>query len=105
MVARLKWLRWVSIARVGFVFYDCFTAVLGSKHVRLALNSWPTATTVALLQIPKAFKIIPKLKLWDEVLFLTVPQTWSPQATFYATKLFMANMNEKLVCLGCFGML
>lgn len=48
-------------------------------------------------QIPKAFKLIPKLRLWDEVLFLTSPQTWSPQATFYATRLFIANLNEKLV--------
>lgn len=33
-------------------------------------------------KVPKAFKIIPNLKNWEEVLFLTDPDMWSPQAMF-----------------------
>lgn len=32
-------------------------------------------------KVPKAFKIIPALKNWEDVLFLTDPDSWSPQAT------------------------
>ena len=33
-------------------------------------------------KIPKAFKIIPNLKNWEEILYLTDPEGWSPQAMF-----------------------
>jgi essential nuclear protein 1 len=31
--------------------------------------------------VPKAFKIIPNLKNWEEVLYLTDPDSWTPHAT------------------------
>ena len=46
-------------------------------------------------KIPKAFKIIPNLRNWEEVLWITAPDTWSPQAMFVATKLFASNLNPK----------
>lgn len=33
-------------------------------------------------KIPKAFKIIPNLRNWEEVLWLTDPDEWSPHAMF-----------------------
>jgi essential nuclear protein 1 len=33
-----------------------------------------------LIQVPKAFKIIPNLLNWEEVLQLTDPEHWSPHA-------------------------
>ena len=33
-----------------------------------------------LLQVPKAFKIIPNLQNWEEILYLTEPENWSPHA-------------------------
>lgn len=33
-------------------------------------------------KVPKAFKIIPNLKNWEDVLYLTDPDMWSPQAMF-----------------------
>lgn len=33
-------------------------------------------------KIPKAFKIIPNLKNWEEILYLTDPEGWTPQAMF-----------------------
>jgi essential nuclear protein 1 len=46
--------------------------------------------------IPKAFKIIPSLKNWEQILLLTKPSSWSPQATAIATKLFASNLKEKM---------
>ena len=32
-------------------------------------------------KLPKAFKLIPMVENWEELLFLTSPRTWSPHAT------------------------
>lgn len=34
--------------------------------------------------------------LWLQVLFLTEPETWSPHATYQATRLFISNLNARL---------
>ncbi|CAL5024663.1 unnamed protein product [Urochloa decumbens] len=46
-------------------------------------------------KIPKAFKRIPSLECWAEVLQLTEPENWSPNAVYQATRLFSSNMNTK----------
>ena len=46
-------------------------------------------------KVPKAFKIIPALRNWEEVLLLTNPEKWSSQAMFVATKIFASNLNPK----------
>lgn len=46
-------------------------------------------------RLPKAFKIIPTLRNWEEILYLTRPDKWTPHATFEATKIFAAqNSNQ-----------
>ncbi|KAG1498034.1 hypothetical protein G6F46_006150 [Rhizopus delemar] len=40
-------------------------------------------------KLPRAFKIIPMLKNWDEIILLTDPQSWTPQAMYEASKLFV----------------
>ncbi|KAJ1943727.1 snoRNA-binding rRNA-processing protein, partial [Linderina pennispora] len=45
--------------------------------------------------VPKAFKIISSIRNWEEVLYLTQPENWTPQATFQATRLFVSNMKPK----------
>ncbi|KAI8473188.1 MAG: bystin-like protein [Monoraphidium minutum] len=47
-------------------------------------------------KIPKAFKVIPNLRNWEEVLYLTDPDSWSPHATYAATKIFVSNLNAAL---------
>lgn len=47
-------------------------------------------------RIPKAFKIIPALKNWEEILFMTSPETWSPAATYGATRIFASNLNANM---------
>jgi len=46
-------------------------------------------------KIPKAFKIVPNLKNWEEIVYLTNPDKWSPQAMFAAVRLFAANLSPK----------
>jgi len=46
-------------------------------------------------KIPKAFKFIPGLENWEEILYLTKPEEWSPQAMYQATSIFISNMNPK----------
>ncbi|KAI9506779.1 Bystin-domain-containing protein [Coemansia spiralis] len=45
--------------------------------------------------VPKAFKIIPSIRNWEEILYLTNPDSWTPQATYQATRLFVSNMKPK----------
>jgi essential nuclear protein 1 len=47
-------------------------------------------------KLPKAFKIVPKLTNWEEVLFLTQPQFWSPQACAAATRIFASSLNPRM---------
>ncbi len=50
-------------------------------------------------KLPKAFKIIPNLRNWEDVLFVTEPEQWSPHSVFQATRLFISNLNAKMVSL------
>lgn len=47
-------------------------------------------------KLPKAFKIIPQTANWEELLFLTSPDTWSPHSTYAATKIFASQLSGKL---------
>jgi Bystin len=42
-------------------------------------------------------QIIPSLRNWEEVLFLTDVPSWTPHAVFQATRLFVSSLNAKLV--------
>lgn len=47
--------------------------------------------------LPKAFKVLPRLKNWEEVVDLTCPQNWTPNAMYEATHLFASNMTDSMV--------
>ena len=47
-------------------------------------------------KVPKAFKIIPKLKNWEQILFLTEPHNWSSAAMFEGTKIFAAGLTTSM---------
>ena len=47
-------------------------------------------------KLPKAFKVIPSLANWEEVLYLTRPDQWTPQAMYAATRIFASNLNPKM---------
>lgn len=47
-------------------------------------------------KIPKAFKALPHVQNWEQLLFLTRPQDWSPHACYAATRIFASHLNEKM---------
>lgn len=46
-------------------------------------------------KIPKAFKHIPSMQHWEEVLYVTEPENWSPNAMYQATRIFASNLGAK----------
>ena len=44
-------------------------------------------------KLPKAFKVIPSLCNWEEVLYHTEPDKWSAAAMFQATRIFSSNLS------------
>ena len=47
-------------------------------------------------KLPKAFKVIPSLSNWEQVLYLTRPDMWTPHAMYAATRIFASNLSPKL---------
>lgn len=40
--------------------------------------------------MPKAFKAIPNLEKWEDILFITRPESWTPHAVYAATVTFVS---------------
>ena len=47
-------------------------------------------------KLPKAFKIIPALENWEDIVFITNPSEWSKHAMYQAVKVFASNLNAKM---------
>lgn len=47
-------------------------------------------------KLPKALKMLPHLKNWERILWLTRPDEWSGAATYAATRIFASNLNVKM---------
>lgn len=47
-------------------------------------------------KLPMVFKVIPMLPNWEEVLFMTNPSGWSPNATYEATRIFASNLKDSM---------
>ncbi|KAK3584389.1 hypothetical protein CHS0354_001724 [Potamilus streckersoni] len=47
-------------------------------------------------KLPKAFKIIPALRNWEQILYITEPDRWSAAAMYQATRIFASNLNAKM---------
>lgn len=47
-------------------------------------------------KLPKAFKIVPSLRNWEQILFITDPPRWSAAAMYQATRIFASNLKEKM---------
>ncbi|XP_071725972.1 bystin-like isoform X2 [Rutidosis leptorrhynchoides] len=48
-------------------------------------------------KLPLAFKSIPAKQHWEELLYLTEPEKWSPNAVYQATRILASNMSSKKV--------
>ncbi|RWS21428.1 cell adhesion complex protein bystin-like protein, partial [Leptotrombidium deliense] len=60
------------------------------RGVKLVLSRYRSG------KIPKAFKIIPALSNWEQILSITDPDSWSAAAMCAATRLFTSNLKEKM---------
>jgi len=47
-------------------------------------------------KIPKAFKVLPQFRNWEQLLYLTYPDGWSAAAMYQATRIFTSNLKEKM---------
>ncbi|XP_020789851.1 bystin [Boleophthalmus pectinirostris] len=47
-------------------------------------------------KLPKAFKIIPALANWEQILYLTEPESWTAAAMYQATRIFCSNLKERM---------
>ena len=43
-------------------------------------------------KLPKLFKVMPSLRNWEDVLYVTNPDNWTVHAVYEATKLFVSNL-------------
>ncbi|VEU22757.1 DEKNAAC103847 [Brettanomyces naardenensis] len=43
-------------------------------------------------KLPKLFKVLPTIKNWEDILYVTNPDKWTPNVVFEATKLFVSNL-------------
>lgn len=46
--------------------------------------------------VPKAFKIVPTLSNWEDILALTEPDNWSAASIYEATKIFVSNLKSDM---------
>lgn len=47
-------------------------------------------------KLPKAFKIVPTLRNWEQILYITEPANWSAAAMYQATRIFASNLKDKM---------
>lgn len=47
-------------------------------------------------KVPKAFKIIPKLRNWEQILYLTEPHNWSAAAMYQGTRIFSSVLAQHM---------
>ncbi|MPC20864.1 Bystin [Portunus trituberculatus] len=46
--------------------------------------------------LPKMFKVIPKMRNWEELVYLTNPDKWSAAAMYQAVRIFVSNLKEAM---------
>uniref|UniRef100_A0A7G3AD46 Putative cell adhesion complex protein bystin n=1 Tax=Lutzomyia longipalpis TaxID=7200 RepID=A0A7G3AD46_LUTLO len=47
-------------------------------------------------KVPKAFKVIPKLRNWEQILYITEPQHWSAAAMYRGTRIFSSVLSQSM---------
>uniref|UniRef100_A0A8V5HCV5 Bystin n=1 Tax=Melopsittacus undulatus TaxID=13146 RepID=A0A8V5HCV5_MELUD len=60
------------------------------KGVREVLSKYRSG------KLPKAFKIIPALSNWEQILYITEPEAWTAAAMYQATRIFSSNLKERM---------
>ncbi|KAM4701530.1 bystin [Discoglossus pictus] len=60
------------------------------KGVKEVLSSYRSG------KLPKAFKIVPALSNWEQILYITEPESWTAAAVYQATRIFSSNLTERM---------
>jgi len=60
------------------------------KGVKQVLTSYRSG------KLPKAFKLIPKLRNWEQILYITEPSSWSAAAMYQGIRIFASNLKENM---------
>lgn len=47
-------------------------------------------------KVPKAFKVIPKLRNWEQILYITEPHNWSAAAMYQGTRIFSSVLAQHM---------
>jgi len=75
---------------------DILKATLDPKVITVYSQIGTILKTYRSGKLPKAIKILPLLTNWEEILYVTRPESWSPAAVRQITKIFASNFNEKM---------
>jgi len=82
---------WFPIQFLGVVTHQLDPRVekmyLGVKEVLARYRSG---------KLPKAFKLIPRISNWEQILYITDPNGWTAAAMYQATRIFASNLKEKM---------
>lgn len=63
----------------------CLLATKNSDRIGLLLSRYKSG------KLPKPFKILPTLPQWEELLSITRPASWTPNACYEATRVFVSS--------------
>lgn len=47
-------------------------------------------------KLPKAFKLVPKLRNWEQILYVTDPSKWSAASMYQGTRIFASNLKDNM---------
>ncbi|XP_043219449.1 bystin-like [Amphibalanus amphitrite] len=47
-------------------------------------------------KVPKAFKVIPNMQNWEQLIHVTRPDTWTAAAMYQATRIFSSNLRDNM---------
>jgi len=75
---------------------DALKSTLEPKVIAVYTQIGTILKTYRSGRLPKAIKILPLLSNWEEILYLTRPESWSPAAVRALTRIFASNLSEKL---------
>lgn len=80
----------------GFVSEQRYVKNLDTQVVELYRGVGKVLSRYRSGMLPKAFKIIPTLTNWEQILELTSPNSWTAASMFEATKLFSSNLKDEM---------
>ena len=70
--------------------------VIDRRVAKIYIAIGPVLKNYTSGKIPKAFKVLPHVQNWEQLIMLTRPHEWSPHATYNAARIFASALNERM---------